>query len=145
MGMEASQRRRTSEFVATEDQVNGRDSAGLGITCHEPCPAAALLNASRPSVRRELVRPSEGSGRVLHLDRRLGVGVAAANLRAPEHSARAQRVQARDAEGLRAREARGGMTWASSARMTNVARSFIAACSFVTAPQLSMQKRIARS
>jgi hypothetical protein len=94
MRMEAPERRRTNEIVPINDQVNGRDSAGLGITRYEPGPAAALLNASRPSVRRELLRPSDCSVRVLHLDRRLRVVVAAANLRAPEHSARAQLVQA---------------------------------------------------
>jgi hypothetical protein len=86
MGMESSVRRRMNEFVPTNDSVNRQDSAGLGITCHEPGPAAALPNASRPSVRRELLRPSEGSVRGLHLDRRVGVVVAAANLRAPELS-----------------------------------------------------------
>jgi hypothetical protein len=100
-GMEAPERRRPNEFVPTIDQVNRRHRAGLGITCHEPRPATALLNASRPSVRRELPRPNEGPVRVLHLDRRLGVVVAAANLRAPRHDALTQRVQARHSEGLR--------------------------------------------
>jgi hypothetical protein len=92
MGMEAPQRRRTNEVFPTNDQANRRHSAGLGITRHEPVPATALPNASGPRFRRELLRPCGGSVRVLHLDRRLRVVVAAANLRAPKHNARNQRV-----------------------------------------------------
>jgi hypothetical protein len=46
---------------------------------------------------------------VIHLDRRLGIVVAAANLRAPKHNALTQRVQASHAEGFKAREESGGM------------------------------------
>jgi hypothetical protein len=106
MGMEACKRRRTNEFVLTNEHVNGRDSAGFGITRH----ATALRNASRPSVRRQLLRSSEGAARVLHLDRHLGIIFAKANVRALEHNVQAERVQAGDMERLQACEASGCMS-----------------------------------
>jgi hypothetical protein len=81
MGMEASERLCTNEFVPAHHQVNGRHSAGLGITRHESAPATTLPNAVRPRVGCHILRRSEGSVRVLQLDRRLEVVVAAANVR----------------------------------------------------------------